>query len=311
MDYKDYYGTLNVPKNATEKDIKQAYRKLARKYHPDMNPDNKDAEERFKEVNEAYEVLSDPEKRKLYDQFGGEWSQWQQAGGRPDDFWQNWQPRGGPSGGYTSRNFSGSEVFSDFFQQLFGGLGGYGDIFNVGGRSGPTMSRRGRDYEQSVEISLREAYQGTTRLFQLGDNRIEVSIPPGADNGTRVRVSGKGAPGVAGGPPGDLFLVIEVQPDSTFTRQGTNLETILPVDLYTAVLGGEVQILTPDGKYVLLTIPPQTQNNNRIRLKGKGMPTLGKPSERGDLVAKIQVILPENLTTQEIELFRSLKKLRH
>jgi curved DNA-binding protein len=311
MDYKDYYGTLNVPKNATEKEIKQAYRKLARKYHPDMNPDNKDAEERFKEVNEAYEVLSDPEKRKLYDQFGGEWSKWQQSGGRPDDFWQNWQPRGSPSGGYTSRNFSGSEVFSDFFQQLFGGLGGYGDIFNAGGRSGPTLSRRGRDYEQPVEISLREAYQGTTRLFQLGDNRIEVSIPPGADNGTRIRVAGKGAPGIAGGPPGDLFLVIQVQPDNTFTRQGVNLEAALPVDLYTAILGGEVKILTPDGKYVLLTIPPQTQNNNRIRLKGKGMPTLGKSSERGDLVARIQVLLPENLTAKEIELFNNLKNLRH
>ena len=310
MEYKDYYSTLNVPKNASEKDIKHAYRKLARKYHPDMNPDNQEAEERFKELNEAYEVLSDPEKRKLYDQFGGEWSKWQQSGGRPDDFWQSWNTGGRQPGGFTGRGFSGDEIFSDFFQQLFGGLGGYGDIFNSGGRRGPSISRRGRDYEQPVEISLQESYQGTSRIFQLGNQRIEVSIPAGADNGTRVRVAGKGAPGAAGGPAGDLFLVIEITPNNTFKRQGVNLDVDLPVDLYTAVLGGEVQIPTPDGRRVMLTIPPQTQNNNKIRLKGKGMPVLGDTSERGDLFATVQIVLPEDIQSEEVELFRRLQKMR-
>jgi len=312
MDYKDYYGTLNVPKNASEKDIKHAYRKLARKYHPDMNPDDAAAEEHFKEINEAYEVLSDPEKRKLYDQFGGEWSKWQQTGGgRPDDFWQRWGTGGHPAaGGFTGRGFSGDETFSDFFQQLFGGLGGYGDLLGRGGSRRSAISRRGRNYEQPVEISLLEAYQGTRRLFQLGDQRIEVSIPPGADNGTRVRVAGKGAPGAAGGPAGDLFLVIEVTHDPVFVRQGANLDTIMPVDLYTAILGGEVQIPTPDGRHVLLTIPPQTQNNKKFRLRGKGMPVLGKSTERGDLYATMQVQVPEDLNTEELELFQRLKQLR-
>ena len=311
MDYKDYYDTLNVPKNASEKDIKHAYRALARKYHPDMNPDNPEAEERFKELNEAYEVLSDPEKRKQYDQFGGEWSKWQQTGGRPDDFWQNWSAGGQPNaGGYTGRGFSGDENFSDFFQQLFGGLGGYGDIFGRGGNRGSAVPRRGRDYEQPVEISLLEAYQGTQRLFQIGDQRIEVTIPPGADNGTRVRVAGKGAPGATGGPAGDLFLVIEVSLDAAFDRHGVNLETVVPVDLYTAILGGEVQIPTPDGKHVLLTIPPQTQNNKKFRLRAKGMPVLGKSKERGDLYATMQVQLPQDLHKEELELFQSLQVMR-
>ena len=157
---------------------------------------------------------------------------------------------------------------------------------------------------------MQEAYQGTNRLFQLGTQRIEVSIPPGADNGTRVRVSGKGAPGVAGGPSGDLFLVIEIAPDNTFKRHGVNLEIALPVDLYTAILGGEVQIPTPDGRRVLLTIPPQTQNNKKIRLKDKGMPVLGKPSERGDLFATVQVQLPEDIQAEELDLFKQLQKMR-
>jgi curved DNA-binding protein len=275
-----------------------------------MNPDDKEAEERFKELNEAYEVLSDPEKRKLYDQFGGEWSKWQQTGGRPDDFWQQWGTGGQPTGSYSSRGFSGDETFSDFFQQLFGGLGGYGDIFNTGSRRGPTISRRGRDYEQPVEISLQEAYQGTSRIFQIGNQRIEVNIPPGADNGTRVRVAGKGAPGSSGGPAGDLFLVIEITPNPIFKREGANLELDLPVNLYTAILGGEVQIPTPDGRHVLLTVPPQTQNNSKIRLKGKGMPVLGHPSEQGDLFAVIHLQLPDDLTPEEIALFKKLQKMR-
>jgi curved DNA-binding protein len=310
MDYKDYYGILDVSKDASEKDIKHAYRKLARKYHPDMNPDDKAAEERFKEINEAYEVLSDPEKRKLYDQFGGEWSKWQQAGGRPDDFWQTWNTGGQPSTGYPGGGFAGGDLFSDFFQQLFGGLGGYGDMFSTGSRGARSASRRGRHYEHPVKITLHEAYQGTTRLLQIGNQRFEVTIPPGADTGTRIRMSGIGEAGVAGGPSGDLFLVIEVESDAVYERSGPNLEMKLPVDLYTAILGGEVEASMPDGRCVMLTIPPTTQNGKRIRLKGKGMPDLNTQSKRGDLIVEVQIHLPVQLNSEEIALFKQLKELQ-
>lgn len=327
MDYKDYYGVLGVARDASEKDIKQAFRKLARKHHPDMNPDDKGAEERFKEINEAYEVLSDPEKRKMYDQFGSDWKSWQQqGGGNPEDFWRQWgggQPSGAPGGGtYTwPTGGSGADVFSDFFQQLFGmggarGRGGYGteygggleDLF--GGRRGPAQRRRGRDYEQPVEISLEEAYVGTQRLFQIGDQRIEVDIPAGAHSGTRVRVAGKGAPGVSGGSPGDLYLVIDVAPHSQFERDGDHLEVKVETSLYTAILGGEVQVPLPGGRSVMLRIPPETQNGTRFRLRGKGMPLLGHTGERGDLYAIIEVALPQSLSEKERALFAELKELR-
>ncbi len=315
MEYKDYYGILGVPKGASEKDIKNAYRKLARKYHPDMNPGDKSAEEKFKEINEAYEVLSDPEKRKLYDQFGSEWSTWQQRGGQAEDFWQHWS--GGQPGGYRRVSpeefrdlFGESSPFSDFFQQLFGGAyGGYEDIFG-GGTSRRARPRRGQDYEQPVEITLEEAYRGTSRILQIGNQRLEVNIPAGADTGTRVRVAGKGAPGVAGGPAGDLYLNIEVLPHPQFKRQGENIETVVPVDLYTAILGGEVAVPTPGGQTRMLRIPPETQNGTKFRLRGQGMPVLGHPNERGDLYAVAEIKLPTHLTTKERELFESLRRLR-
>ncbi|MBN1249025.1 MAG: DnaJ domain-containing protein [Anaerolineae bacterium] len=330
MDYKDYYGLLGVSKGASEKEIKHAYRKAARRYHPDMNPDDKSAEEKFKEVNEAYEVLSDPEKRKLYDQFGSEWKTWQQRGGSSEDFWQQWggQPGAGAPGGarytYTTGpgGFGGgADVFSDFFQQLFGGFGGtrgstYGaDDFSglfggMGGRGQP-QNRRGRDYEQPVEISLEEAYHGTKRLFQIGDQRIEVSIPAGARTGTRVRVAGKGAQGLGGGPSGDLYLVINVASHPAFKRDGDDLEVTVRTDLYTAVLGGEVRVPLPDGHWVMLTIPPETQNDTPFRLRGKGMPVLGHPSQRGDLFARVEVSLPQNLTDEQRALFEQLKEMSH
>jgi curved DNA-binding protein len=324
MDYKDYYGVLGISRDASEQEIKQAYRKLARKHHPDMNREDKSAEERFKEVNEAYEVLSDPEKRKMYDQFGSEWKTWQQqGGGNADDFWQQWgagQQPGTPGGTrYTwSTGGEGPDVFSDFFQQLFGmgGRGGYrpqysGDFEDLfGGRRGQPQQRRGRDYEQPVQITLEEAYHGTQRLFQIGDQRIEVSIPAGARSGTRVRVAGKGAPGVSGGPPGDLFLVIDVAPHPNFKREGDRLETTAQAPLYTALLGGEIQVPLPDGRAVVLTIPPETQNGTRFRLRGKGMPVLGRPQERGDLFAVVEVVLPQSLSDKERELFMELQRLR-
>lgn len=321
MDYKDYYGLLGVPKGASEKEIKQAYRKLARKYHPDLNPDDKAAEEKFKEVNEAYEVLSDSEKRNMYDQFGSDWKTWQQRGGNADDFWQQWGAGsgggqrtypGGPGG------FGGGDAFSDFFQQLFGGFGGMrsgayggdiGDLFGGRGR-GQVQNRRGQDYEQPVEISLEEAYLGTKRLFRIGDQRIEVTLPAGARTGTRVRVAGKGAPGMAGGPPGDLFLVVTVAAHSRFDRHGDNLETRVPIGLYTAILGGELEVSLPDGRVVLLNVPPETQNGTRFRLRGKGMPVLGRAGERGDLFAVVDVSLPQALSDEERKFFETLRELR-
>ncbi len=331
MDYKDYYSVLGVSKSASEKDIKQAFRKLAREYHPDLNPDDEQAEDRFKEVNEAYEVLSDPEKRKLYDQFGSEWKTWQQRGGKPEDFWQQWggQPGSRPGGTrytYTTGpgGFGDEDLFSDFFQQLFGGLGGasgqrYGpevagdfrDLFGGGlGSRGRSQPRRGRNYEQPVEITLEEAYHGTKRLFQIGDQRIEVSIPAGARSGTRVRVAGKGAPGAAGGPAGDLFLVIEVAPHPRFERDGDNLDTTVRTDLYTAVLGGEVSVRLPDGRSVMLRVPSETQTGTRFRLQGKGMPILGRSGERGDLYAILEISVPQDLSDRERELFEELQSLR-
>lgn len=316
MEYKDYYGVLGVPKDASEKDIKNAYRKLARKHHPDMNPGDKSAEEKFKEVNEAYEVLSDPEKRKLYDQFGSEYKTFQQGGGQPDDFWQQWFGVGDQPGRarYTTRDvgdlFGQDSPFSDFFQQLFGGGGagaGYSDLF--GGGAARQRPRRGQDYEQPVEITLDEAYRGTSRLLQIGNQRIEVNIPAGADTGTRVRVKGKGAPGPGGGPVGDLFLHIEVLPHPQFQRRGEDLETTVPSDLYTAILGGEIAVPTPAGRAVMLRLPPETQNGAKFRLRGQGMPVLNRPKERGDLYAVVEVRLPAQLTAQERELFEQLRTL--
>ncbi len=322
MEYKDYYKILGVPRNADEKAIKKAFRRLARKYHPDVNK-SKEAEEKFKEINEAYEVLSDPEKRKLYDQFGAQWQQWQHAGGQADDFWKQWaqQQGGGPrvhvQYGTAEDLFGEGSPFSDFFQQLFGGFGGVRgggmeDIF--GGyttrRTASARPRKGQDYEQPVEITLAEAYDGTKRLLQLEDRRLEVKIPAGADNGTRVRIAGAGGPGYRGGPRGDLYLVVNVIPDPRFRREGDDLYTEVPVDLYTAILGGEVAVPLPNGRTVMLRIPPETQNGRTFRLRGKGMPHLNRPDLRGDLYAKVKVQLPQHLTPKERELFEELRRLR-
>jgi len=335
MEYKDYYSILGVSRNANEQEIKKAYRRLARKYHPDMNKGDKQAEEKFKDVNEAYEVLSDPEKRRLYDQFGSEWKRWQRAGGRPEDFdWGRWQRTSTPGGGYR-RVYTNVEdledllggksgsPFSDFFEQLFGAGGfgrqnGVGDpcggLGRMGARGEPYVRTRqrqkGRDYDQPVEITLKEAYEGTTRILQLDGRRLEVKIPPGADDGTRVRISGAGAPGAVGGEPGDLYLVVQIRPDPRFERKDADLHTTVSVDLYTALLGGEVNVPKPDGRSVLLTIPPETQNDQVFRLRGQGMPHLNRPDKHGDLFARVKVELPQHLTAKEKELFQELKRLR-
>jgi curved DNA-binding protein len=325
MDYKDYYKTLGVPKDADQKAIKRAYRKLARELHPDVRPGDKSAEARFKEVGEAYAVLSDPEKRKKYDQFGANWEQFQNAGGRPGDFdWSQWAA-GQPGGGrvrYTTNAedlrdlFGENAEFSDFFTQLFGGMpGGMGGVGGMPGAAGRRAGARpgpraGQDYEQEVPITLREAFSGTTRILQKDGRQLEVHIPPGARTGTRVRMRGEGAAGAGGGPAGHLYLRIVVEPDSRFEREGDDLVTRVPVDVYTAVLGGEAPVPTVTGGTLMVRIPPGTQNGATIRLRGQGMPRLRAPAERGDLRVQVNVRLPRELSERERELFEELRRLR-
>lgn len=325
MEYKDYYQTLGVDKSASAAEIKKAYRKLARKYHPDVNPGDKASEEHFKDINEAYEVLGDEEKRQKYDQFGAQWQQYQRAGGAPEDFWAQWGAQPGAGGQRTySRQVSPEEFeqmfggggFSDFFETLFGGMGarratgGFTDFGDVGGQTYQARPRRGRDLEHTVEVTLEEAFHGTTRALQWEDGRtINAKIPRGVKSGSRIRLSGQGGTGAAGGAAGDLYLLIEVLPHRIFRREEDDLEVSIPVDLYVALLGGKVEVPTLD-KTVRLTIPEETQNGRIFRLSGLGMPQLRNPDQRGDLYATVDVQLPGNLTEEEKELFGKLRDLR-
>ena len=318
MEYQDYYQTLGVDKNATGAQIKKAYRKLARELHPDMNPGDKRAEERFKQINEAYEVLSDPERRKKYDQLGASYQQYQRMGGDPRGFdWSQWvNSFGGQPGGRTGGvhveygdlgDLFGGGDFSDFFTSIFGGMGPDQPTFRRGARSASSQGVRGRDYEQEIEITLEEAFAGTTRVLSKDGQRLEIKIPSGASTGTRVRLKGQGTSGI-GGPAGDLYLVVKVLPHEMFEREGDNLRCKLPVDLYTAVLGGEAIVHALDGD-VKLKIPPETQSGRIIRLVGQGMPHLRDSKTRGDLLVQVQVMIPQKLSERERELFRELAKL--
>ena len=306
MEYKDYYQILNVPRTATQDEIKKAYRKLARQYHPDNNPGNKQAEAKFKEANEANEVLSDPQKRQKYDALGSQWQQYQRMGGQPGGFdWNQWAAQSQAYDVGDMSDLFGSGGFSDFFMRIFGGMGsgqpGGGSV-----RRGPA---RGRDYEQPVEIPLRDAYSGTTLTLQKDHHKIEVKVPAGVKSGSRIRVASQGEAGRQGGVAGDLYLVVNVQPDSHFERDGDDLKTEAPVDLYTLILGGEATIKTPGGN-VSLKIPPETQPGRVFRLKGQGMPSLHEPNQPGDLLVKIQAKLPHHLGAEEKKLFEQLAKLR-
>jgi len=315
VDYKDYYKILGVSKNATEKEIRQAYRKLARQHHPDVNPDNKDAEEKFKEINEANEVLSDPEKRKKYDELS---DYYQRYGRAPGAEAPGWAEGGGQYQYHTvteedlSDIFGDQSPFSDFFETYFG------STFSPGmGRGARTTSRgraraaRGQDIESPVEVTLAEAYKGATRVFELADvdgstHRLEVKIPAGVDNGSRIRIPGQGAQGPAG--RGDLYLLVRMLPHPDFTREGTTLRTKIEVPLAVAVLGGEAQVPTPDGRRLMLRIPPGTPNGKTFRLRGQGMPELGHPERRGDLYAEVSVKLPTHLNEQQRRLFETFAR---
>ena len=317
MDFKDYYKVLGVEPHADAKAIKTVFRKLARQHHPDVNPGNKSSVEKFKEINEAYQVVSDPAQRKKYDEMRAHYQQWQQQGGRPQDF----NPQGGgpstastdsatgPGGaprGYGSAEdmedlFGTDSPFSDFFQSNFGGTGCAG--------GGTPRPRRGRDIEYEVEVNLAAAFHGAKRLLQIGERRIEATIPPGVQSGSRIRLAGQGEPGRNGGPGGDLFLITVVQPHATFEREGDDLYTDVPVDFYTAALGGEVRVGTL-GSALMLKVEAQTQAGRSLRLRGKGMPSLADPARRGDLYARIRLVLPEALSEQELKTLRELRATR-
>jgi len=314
MEYKDYYSILGVSEDASQEEIRKAYRRLARKYHPDVNPNNKEAESRFKEINEAYEVLRDPEKRNKYDRLGANWNRYQQAGDQGGFDWSQWASQAQAAGGrgrartHTAYgdmdDLFGQGGFSDFFQFIFGG----GGPMRGATRQEMPFAREGRDVEHPVQITLEEAYNGTTRILQVGERRLEVKIPPGVKEGSRVRVASAGEPG-RGGEAGDLYLIISVQDHPTFEREGDDLQMELPVDLYTLVLGGETIVETMNGR-VSLTIPPETRGGQTFRLRGKGMPALRNPSQHGDLYVTVRAAIPQNLNSEEKRLFRQLAEMR-
>jgi curved DNA-binding protein len=332
MEYKDYYKTLGVRKDASADEIKKAYRKLARKHHPDVNPGDKGAEEKFKNINEAYEVLSDEDKRSKYDRFGAEWQQFSGSGGRPQDF--NWGAWGaGQPGGAQYRTVSPEEFeqmfggggrssgFSDFFETLFGAMGGatpgggarsgFGgsytsadDLFGGMGARQPQQL----DQEHPIQVTLEEAFHGTTRSLQWENGkRVEARIPRGVRTGSKVRLSGQG--GATDGRAGDLYLKVEVLPHALYERDGDDLRMTLAVDLFTALLGGKVNVPTLD-KSVNLTIPEGTRNGKTFRLTKLGMPKLRKPDERGDLYVTISIDLPAKLSDEEKRIVREWQELR-
>ncbi len=300
MEYKDYYKILGVDRNASLEEIKRAYRRLALKYHPDRNPGDKAAEEKFKEINEAYQVLSDPEKRARYDRLSESYRQWQTMGGPGGFRWEEWfTTPGGVRVEFRDLDdlFGGVSGFSEFFRRIFGGMGGMD--FGPHPHAAPA-------YEQPIAITFQEAYHGTTRHLEVNGRRLEVKIPPGARTGTRVRLN-RAVP-LGGGQYADLYLVVQVTPDPRFEREGDDLHTEVTIDLYTAILGGAVRVPTPGGD-VMLTIPPGTQPGQVFRLRGRGMPKLNRPGQYGNLYVKVKVTLPRHLSPRERELFTELARL--
>jgi len=311
MEFKDYYEILGVAPTAEKKVIQQTFRQLARKHHPDVNPGNKDAEEKFKTINEAYQVLSDVKQRKKYDELRAQYQQWQKTGGQQQqDFdWQNWSAQPGKRAHTQYANaedledlFGSASPYSDFFSSIFGGKAS-------GGRSAPPSPRRGRDVEYEVDLTLEEAFRGTERALEIDGHRVQASIPLGVRTGTRVRLADRGELGRNGGAAGDLFLIIKVLPNDIFERDGDDLHFDAPIDIFTAIAGGEIRIPALE-KPLTLTIPPRTNANRTFRLRGKGMPYLREPNKRGDMFARVKLVLPDALTDQEFESITALASAR-
>jgi curved DNA-binding protein len=308
MDYKDYYKILGVEKTATTDQIKKAYRKLARQYHPDVNPNDATAEQKFKEVNEANEVLSDPEKRQKYDQMGADYARYQQGGagrgpGAGGGFDWNQYAQSGGAGGFGGGQFGGEGAdFSDFFSSLFGGMGGAAG----GGRSRPGA---GQDYQAELELTLQEAYEGGPRTLTVNGKNLRITIQPGVADGQTIRLRDQGGPGRNGGPNGSLLITFRILPDARYARTGDDLTLDVPVPLYRALLGGEQTVETLGGP-VKIKLKPETANGGRLRLRGKGFPVYREKDQYGDLYLRLNVQLPTNLTEEERALIQQLAKLR-
>ena len=294
--YIDYYNILGVDKNTTQAEIKKAYRKLARKYHPDLNPNDKDAKGKFQQINEANEVLSDPEKRKKYDQYGKDWKhaeEFEKAG-------QYQQASSSQGGGQW---FSGSQPegdFSDFFNSLFGDVGGF--------RRGRQAKFRGEDYNAELHLELADVYKTHKQTLTVNNKQIRITIPAGIENGQTIKIAGYGGPGVNGGPNGDLYITFSIANHPVFKREGNNLYMTVELNLYTAILGGEITVDTLDGK-VRLKVKPETQNGTKIKLSGKGMPLYKKEGQFGDLFITYLIKIPANLSEKEKALFAELSKM--
>ena len=317
MEYRDYYKILGVDKNAGKDEIKKAYRKLARKFHPDTNPNDKEAAKKFSEINEAHEVLSDDEKRKKYDQLGADWQRYQQSGGSEGFDWSKYStagPGASPGGGWTyyTGDFEdifgeGAGGFSDFFKNIFGGFGG-GFAEDLGG-FGSGASIKGQDLSAEISISMEEAFRGCTRIIELAGKKMRINLDQGIRDGQTIRLKGKGGAGGQGGPAGDLYITIRVSDHPDYRREGDDLYKDVPVEVYTAMLGGEQEIDTISGKYKL-KIPPGTDSGTTFRLKGRGFPKYGDKGAKGDLYVKAVIHVPKNLNSEEKELVCKLASMR-
>ncbi len=302
MAFIDYYKILGIERNASADDIKKAYRKLARKYHPDMNPNDKEAEKKFKEINEANEVLSNPENRAKYDKYGENWKHGEEYE-RAQQQQRQQQYSGNPGSGFSGADYDGSEDFSDFFQSMFGGAGGG---FGRSSRGSASGKFKGQDISAELNLNLRDAYKTHQQTFEINGKKIRITIPAGVYDGQQIKLKGHGNPGMNGGPNGDLYITFNITEDKDFKREGDNLRASVDIDLYTAVLGGDVNIQTLDGS-VKLKVKPGTQNGTTVRLKGKGFPIYKKENEFGDLYVTYNVKIPTHLTEKQKELFQQLK----
>ena len=308
MEYIDYYKVLGIPKTATDKDIKKAYRKLARKYHPDLNPNDKEAELKFKEINEANEVLSNPENRKKYDEYGKDWKHaeefekakrsgaYGQGGGNPFG--------GGGGRTYTQSDFGGGEDFSDFFSSMFGGGGG-----GSRGFSGRSAAFRGQDFNAELKLNLRDVYESQKQTFTVNGKNIRLTIPAGVEDGQTIKIKGYGGEGANGGPKGDLLITFAIANDTAFKRDGQHLYTTVEVPMLTAILGGEITVDTFTGK-VKLNLKPETQNGTQVKLKGKGFPVYKKDGQFGDLIITYAITTPKNITPEEKKLYQQIADLK-
>jgi len=302
MAYIDYFKTLGIPKTATEKEIKDAYRKLARKYHPDLNPDNKEAESKFKEINEANEVLSNPENRKKYDKYGENWKHGEEFEKAQKQRQQQSQYSG--QGSFSGQQGFSGEDYSDFFESMFGAGGR-----RTSGRS-HSPKFKGQDYHAELHLDLKYVYTTQKQVLTVNDKKIRLTIPAGVENEQLIKIKGNGGEGYNGGPNGDLYIKFIISNQTDFKREGNNLYKDVDLDLYTSILGGEILVDTFDGK-VKLKVQPETKNHTKVKLKGKGFPVYKKEGEFGDLILTYQVKIPTNLSAKEKELFQELKKLRN